>query len=122
MAETPMRVSIEIVVEINDRRALIATARDYYERSASLVDVSCMTTKEALAVADLKAEGLRAHPRRLMPRQAIPDAGSAATALVAWALQNAGATVESSCTRRLTGARDDPETRPPGRRQAGNGS
>jgi len=112
MARRPMRVSIEIAVEINDPSSLIATARDYYERSASLVDVSRMTTKEALAVGDLKPEGLRAHPRRLTARQAIPDGESAAAAIVTWALENAGAMVESSCTQLFTGARHDRKVHP----------
>lgn len=110
MRRKPMRVSIEVLVEIDDPSALIAAARDHYERSVGAVDVDGMTTEEALAVADLTVEELRAHPRRLTPRHAIPDGAAAALAIVERALADAGAMVESSATKLLSGVHPHGET------------
>jgi hypothetical protein len=105
MRRRPLNAVIEISVEIDDPPALIAAERDYYRRTGSAVDVDGMREEEALAVAALSLKQRRAHPRWIVPRQAIPDVGAAALAVVERALAEVGAMVESSATKVIAGGR-----------------
>lgn len=87
----PMRVLVELAVEIDDPATLIALARKHYVGSGGAVDVDGMTDAEALALADLAPEEYRGHPRYVAPEQAIPDAQAAAVWLLENALDGTGA-------------------------------
>lgn len=121
--EATLRVLIAVVVEIDDPAALTAHAREAYSGAVPAVNVDGMTDEEALAVANLSPEELRAHPRRVTPEQAVRDGATAVLQLVELALRTPGVHLESSYTERLRhGPRAHSERVPGGRHREPRGA
>ena len=97
-----VRVSVEITGDVANPAALIAIARAQYTAFATAIDVEGMTEEEELAVADLPAKEMRAHPRYVTPEQAVYDVADAALVIIEKALAEAGVALDSASTRLLT--------------------
>jgi hypothetical protein len=123
-----MKVSVEVLIEIDDPARLVAFAREQYRRYGGAIDVEGLSTKECLEIADSTRNDARKHPRYIKPESAIPDAEMAALSIVENVFNGRGGEVVSSTSRvirstpwKLRKAKVRPRS-PSGRRKTNRGA